>query len=181
MAKDIDVLIERGDKQLAEAHKLIADHKNNSRSHLFDVLGREIKELEYKLAQMKTLVKNATKRTSKINYMQEGLLSVTNRIGVELEFVEEVYANHNAANKTANELIEFGEKLVTQAKAEIAKHQGHDHFAVRSLEYEVRDIERAIKSLQAHSPVPGKFNYTEQTLVRHEKTLRALLARLQQH
>ena len=98
MAKDIDVLIERGDKQLAEAHKLIADHKNNSRSHLFDVLGREIKELEYKLAQMKTLVKNATKRTSKINYMQEGLLSVTNRIGVELEFVEEVLASRNAAN-----------------------------------------------------------------------------------
>ena len=137
MIKDVDVLIERGEKQLAEAHKIVSEHKNNSRSHLLQTAEREIKELEKVLTQLKATAKNATKRNYIINQLEEDLLHAENRIGEELEYVEDVYKNHNSANKTANELVEFGTKLVTEAKAEIVKHQGSKTNLIRSLEYEV--------------------------------------------
>ena len=179
MAKDIDALIERAEKQLVEARKLVADHKNNNRGHLIDAVEREIKELESVQAQMKTLQKNVTKRTSEINNLEERLLNLENRIGEELAFVEEVYASHNATNRTANELVELGQKLVAQAKPQIDRYQDHSHYVVQLLEDEVKGIEQAIKTVQTHPSTSREFNDAEESLVRHEKTLQALLFRLQ--
>src|SRR5699024_6162817 len=100
VAKDIDVLIVRGEEQLVEAQRLVANHRNNNRSHLLFTVENEIRDLQEILAKLKAEDKNATRRTYMLNQYEEMLLHSENRIGEELEFVEEVYRNHNAANKT---------------------------------------------------------------------------------
>ena len=178
VAKDIDVLIARGEQQLAEAQKLVADHRNNNRSHLLSSIEYEIRELQETLAQLKAEDRNATRRTHQINMYEEDLLRSENIIGEELDFVEEVYRNYQASNRTANEFVEYGERLIAEGKAEIAKHQGHQSRDVRAIGWAVSDIQAQVNRLRAHPPHGAYLSYTEQSLIQNEKTLRALLDRV---
>ena len=100
--------------------------------------------------------------------------------------MDEVYKSHNTANRNANELVEFGEKLIAVAKRlQDQPPITAEEADLKRLKDEIKDVEKTLHKLaQADSHGHGQghekhLHEVEQTLIRHEHTLNALVHRIQ--
>ena len=179
VGKDINGLLDRATELEAQGNKIIAEFKNHSKSHLLSALEHEIKQVEHIAKTLKEQAANASHRDHQLNALEENLLYFENRLGEELDFVLDVY-HYNSTGKSKDELINFGEKLIKDAKEVVAKHEAHGHREILTLNSEIHAIERLIKELQTH-PTGRLHELEEAALIRNEKTLRALIERIHSH
>ena len=174
------MLLERATELEATGHRLIQEFHNHSKGHLIITLTHEVEELEKLTNIIKSTEANVTDRTRTLNELEEQLLYRENRITDELDFALDLY-NFNGTGRTQNELIEYGQKLITDAKAILAKHDGHDHNRSEraSLQIEINDIEKLIRDIRQHASSNRRVEVDEAQLVKQERTIRALIKEIE--
>ena len=84
-----------------------------------------------------------------IQVLEERLKSHEDRIAEEFAFVEAVYKNHKElGNKSVNELVEFSEKMLKDAKAVLEKKPaGANPYDLKHLKREIDSLEYSILSI----------------------------------
>mgnify|MGYP007002770033 CR=1 FL=1 len=87
---------------------------------------------------------------------------------------------YNVTGKSANEMINYGEKLIDLAKEEVAKHAGHtQHHDVAAINRQIVAIERAIHTLATDGSVMRRHD-AEVSLYAAELALHILFKKLAQ-
>lgn len=87
---------------------------------------------------------------------------------------------YNVTGKNANEMINYGEKLIQLAKDEVVKHAGHTkHTEVAAIYRQIVNIEKAIHTLDVDGSVMRRHD-AEVSLYAAELALHILFKKLAQ-
>ena len=176
------MLLERAEKIAADAHKILADHLPNDKNHVLATVQSNLNALETAINSIKQ-EKQAATRTSKLDEIEEHLLVSENAENEELILVREIYNAHR--NPGANELIEYGNVLMNEAKIEMEKQTIPEHTEqdIAMLKFHLDTISDEVKQLEndqeQHQP-DSKIIPEEDSLLFQERRLHSLLQRLQQ-
>lgn len=178
-SKDVDGLIERGKYLIEETNKIIAEHQANERGHLLMQVHSELADIERlvkELGQLEAKANTTSYIRLRFNLLEEQLLHSEHRLDEELDFLYEVYKNHNATSKNSDELLEYGAVLIKEAQKKLdeVKTGGLSFPEIPVIVNEVEQIEKLLTQVEAvGSSVTAN---DEHILARHEFSLRGLLA-----
>ena len=110
------------------------------------------KQLETVLIEIKKVYNfNTTiNHNPKLNELEEQLLNYENSLEMELEFINAIYGNHNASKPNANLLVEYGTKLIVDAKMMIDKYKMSYQQIIENIIEKKNEVEQLLKIMQSN-------------------------------
>lgn len=180
--EDLNALIERGEQLKTASFQIIKRHSDTTHgSLLLQVITTELHNLEGTLNQIKREFSNATKHSIEMDQAEQSLLTYSNVVDEELQFLNEVYSSLTDANSTGNELIDYGHRLVVEMETIIAKHtdpNDANQIEIKILRLHLNDIKEQI-NLVRDEQNPNKLHQYEKKLFDNECKMYKILVRLQ--
>lgn len=179
--EDLNALIERGEQLKTASSQIIKRHSDTTHgSLLLQVITTELHNLEGTLNQIKREFSNATKHSIEMDQAEQSLLTYSNVVDEELQFLNEVYSSLTDANSTGNELIDYGHRLVVEMETIIAKHtdpNDANQIEIKILRLHLNDIKEKI-NLVRDEQNPNKLHQYEKKLFDNERKMYKILVRL---
>lgn len=178
--KFVAALIEYGEELVAYSQRLLREYRNHSKHHLLDALEYEANEVEAFVIDLRAKhAKHLIGNTHHLDAVQDQLLQHEHRLKEEIEIVQHIFDHPIDGNTDVHKLLTAAQKLVKDAQhivdtEEVVKTHPQEKAAI---EREIKTLNNLIKAIEL-KPTGEKLNKEEETLLRHEKTLKALLTRL---
>ena len=171
-------LEKRADALLKRVHDLIAEHKVHN-FHLIQGLERQSIMIEALHLDLKTQLANAAHQFQlhHIHIIEEDLLYLENRVSEELSFIQHVASGQDNRGENEAQLIARGEQLIKDGQAAIGKNPSAPE--AKEISSDIIVIQSLIKVLQSKpAPTGAELQKDEQELARQERSLRALIDKI---
>lgn len=184
VAKDIDALFQRATELEKKTQTVIAanSHLNYSR-YLLVTLKYHNTEVGKIRKQLQTLIEhNVTYRLNQINRFEESLLYNENRVSEEIELIGEIaHFFKNKTTQTAQELLDYGQKLIKLGTDYLLKYRYTDPKPkeIKFIEFQVDHITELIDDVNRTHPTGVRLDDVEIALILSERSLKALVERVQ--
>lgn len=181
VAKDIDVLLERSQNLTTHLRKQKEDYKANDHGGVIPVIDYVIRRIEHDSARVRAVQAQQSHRTRTLNLFEQLLLSLQT-LSTELsEFIDQIFKNHQTSpNKDANQLVEYCQKLLVEAKAALAKPGATARKEAQEMNVEIMWVEEYIREIQTGKkrvPAPAQAEFFMMVRALH---LQQLTAQIQQ-
>ncbi len=133
--------------------------------------------------QLQTLIEhNVTYRLNLLNRFEENELYHENRVSEEIELIFEIdHFLNNKTTKTAQELLDYGQKLIKLGNDYLLKYRYVDPKPkeIKFIEFQVDHITKLIDDLDRTHPTGVRLDDIEIALILSERSLKALVERVQ--